>query len=91
MATGAASTGIINGNISVGAGNNAIGIVSTNGANVTLSAASTVTTGANGIGVYVNTASTAVVNDASKVSVGTGGVYLLFKWGEIYHLLEILL
>ncbi len=83
MATGAASTGIINGNISVGAGNNAIGIVATNGANVTLSAASTVTTGANGIGVYVNTASTAVVNDASKVSVGTGGVYLYSNGGNL--------
>ena len=83
MATGAAATGIINGNISVGAGNNAIGIVATNGANVTLSAASTVTTGANGIGVYVNTASTAVVNDASKVSVGTGGVYLYSNGGNL--------
>ena len=83
MATGAAATGIINRNISVGAGNNAIGIVATNGANVTLSAASTVTTGANGIGVYVNTASTAVVNDASKVSVGTGGVYLYSNGGNL--------
>ena len=83
MATGAAAIGIINGNISVGAGNNAIGIVATNGANVTLSAASTVATGANGIGVYVNTASTAVVNDASKVSVGTGGVYLYSNGGNL--------
>ena len=83
MATGTATTGTINGNISVGAGNNSIGLVSVNGANVTLGAGSTVTTGANGIGVYVNTASTAVINDVSKISVGTEGVYLYSNGGNL--------
>ncbi|WP_130890193.1 autotransporter-associated N-terminal domain-containing protein [Fusobacterium ulcerans] len=83
MATGTATTGTINGNISVGAGNNSIGLVSANGANVTLGAGSTVTTGANGIGVYVNTASTAVINDVSKISVGTEGVYLYSNGGNL--------
>ena len=83
MATGTATTGTINGNISVGAGNNSIGLVSATGANVTLGAGSTVTTGANGIGVYVNTASTAVINDVSKISVGTEGVYLYSNGGNL--------
>ena len=60
-----------------------IGLVSANGANVTLGAGSTVTTGANGIGVYVNTASTAVINDVSKISVGTEGVYLYSNGGNL--------
>ncbi|WP_339010142.1 autotransporter-associated N-terminal domain-containing protein [Fusobacterium varium] len=83
MAAGTATTGTINGNISVGAGNNSIGLVSANGANVTLGAGSTVATGANGIGVYVNTASTAVINDVSKISVGTEGVYLYSNGGNL--------
>ncbi|WP_462424912.1 autotransporter-associated N-terminal domain-containing protein [Fusobacterium sp. THCT13E1] len=84
MATGTAATGTINGNISVGAGNNSIGLVSANGANVTLGAGSTVATGNNGIGVYVNgAASTAVINDVSKISVGTEGVYLYSNGGNL--------
>ena len=80
--TGAA-TSIIDGTITVGNGStskSAIGVVTQNGANMTLAGTAVITTGAKGIGVYAQGAGTTItVSNTANITVGTEGIYMYSK------------